>query len=83
MATWYGIDDITFHYNGKWSPTRITFEGVTDSSCEVVEDTMWKRFISVSSNITDDAFEKYMIDNVDEVKNLIRKYRASTDSGDQ
>lgn len=78
MAKWYGIEGIEFHYNGMCADPTITFEGITDDANIDVEGTMWERYTDEHEGEDDfgQHFERYMFENSDEVRDLIRMARG-------
>lgn len=79
MANWYGIPDIEFHFGGPINDSMITYDGITDYSGVVVEETMWERFTTDDYGIPiehdESLFDQYMRDNADEVRYLIELAR--------
>ena len=84
MSKWYGIDGVEFVVTlPRDSDNRILFEGVEDDSNVIVEGTMWERFSDEfpASNFDsawdyEDRFVRYMNENEEEVKDLIRMARG-------
>lgn len=70
---WYGIDGIAFHHGGIAADPEITYRGVTDNSCVIVEMTMRERYTEERGSDADpwDEFEDYMRENAEEVYMLI------------
>lgn len=76
LPNWYGIEGIKFIWHGEWSDPEIEYKG-RRCSCYVVEDTMWERWIyDDDDNLIperekdEEGFEKYMLENADEVREL-------------
>ena len=84
MANWYGIAGIEFIVTSpRNSDNRILFEGVEDDSSVIVEDTMWERYNEdfPAADYDDErdyetGFVRYMNENAEEVKDLIRMARG-------
>lgn len=77
LPDWYGITDIGFIWHGEWSDPEIEYEGKRINA-NIIEDTMWERWIYDDDGILIDGrkndvegFEKFMLDNKDEVYELI------------
>jgi hypothetical protein len=73
---WYGIEGIKFIWHNEWADPEIEYKG-RRCSCYVVENTMWERWIyDDNDNLIperekdEEGFEKYMLENADEVKEL-------------
>jgi len=76
LPNWYGIEGIKFIWHNKWADPEIEYKG-RRCSCYVVENTMWERWIyDDNDNLIperekdEEGFEKYMLENADEVKEL-------------
>ena len=76
LPNWYGIEGIGFVWHNEWADPEIEYNG-RRCSCFIVEDTMWERWIHddydnfVPERETDfEGFEKYMLDNADDVREL-------------
>lgn len=76
LPNWYGIEGIKSIWINSWADPQIEYKG-RRCSCYVVEDTMWERWIHddddnlIPERENDtDGFEKYMLENADEVREL-------------
>ena len=84
MINWYGIAGIEFIITSpRDSDNHILFEGVEDDSNVIVEGTMWERYNEgfppsdfASADDYETHFFRYMNENADEVKDLIRMARG-------
>lgn len=84
MANWYGIAGVEFITTSpRDSDNHILFEGVEDDSNVIVEGTMWERYNEDfppsgfdSADDYETRFVRYMSENSDEVKDLIRMARG-------
>ena len=67
---WYGIEGIKYHFINSWADPEIIWKG-RRCSCYEVEDTMWAEYLADGGDENDDkAFDKYMLDNADWVREL-------------
>ena len=76
LPNWYGIEGIKFIWHNTQSDPEIEYKGKR-CSCYIVEDTMWERWIHDNDdNLIPErerdfeGFDKFMKENVDEVKEL-------------
>ena len=84
MSNWYGIAGIEFIVTvPRDSDNHILFEGMEDDSNVIVEGTMWERFSDEfpasnfdSADDYETCFVRYMNENADDVKDLIRMARG-------
>lgn len=77
LPNWYGIDDIGFTWHGEWNDPEIEYKGKRINA-NIIEDSMWERWIRdddgklIDGRENDvEGFEKFMLDNKDEVHELI------------
>lgn len=73
---WYGIENIKFIWHNEWADPTLVYKG-KEFSCSYVEDTMWERYTHdddgnyIKERGDDlDGFDKYMLENKDEVYEL-------------
>lgn len=66
---WYGIPGVKFIWRGWYSDPEIEYKRKR-CSCYIVEDTMWERFREETNSEDEEMFDKYMLDNKDEVYEL-------------
>ena len=84
MSNWYGIAGVELVVTvPRDSDNNIRFEGVTDNSNVIVESTMWERYNEDfppsgfdSADDYETCFVRYMNENADDVKDLIRMARG-------
>ena len=77
LPNWYGFTDIGFVWHNEWSDPEIEYKGKRINA-NIIKDSMWERWIyNNDGNLIDgrendvEGFEKFMLDNKDEVYELI------------
>lgn len=85
LPDWYGISDVGFIWHGEWNDPEIEYKGKRINA-NIIEDSMWDRWIRDDDGKLidgrehdDDGFEKFMLDNKDEVYELIELAMESED----
>ena len=75
LPSWYGIDDIGFTWHGEWNDPEYKGKRI---NANIIEDSMWDRWIRdddgklIDGRENDvEGFERFMLDNKDEVYELI------------
>ena len=69
LPNWYGIKGIKYRFINEWADPEIIYKG-RRCSCYVVEDTMWERFLEEGNPQDIDAFDAYMLEHADNVREL-------------
>lgn len=70
LPDWYGLTGVGFVWHGEWSDPEIEYKGKRINA-NIIEDSMWDRWIRDDNGKLIDGFEKFMLDNKDEVYELI------------
>ena len=77
LPNWYGFTDIGFVWHNEWSDPEIEYKGKRINA-NIIKDSMWECWIyNNDGNLIDgrendvEGFEKFMLDNKDEVYELI------------
>ena len=73
----YGISDVGFVWHNEWSDPEIEYKGKRINA-NIIKDSMWEHWIHddygnlIEGKESDvEGFEKFMLDNTDEVYELI------------
>lgn len=78
LPNWYGIKDVKYVWHGEWSDAEILYKGNLINST-IIENSMiesYRDYLDENNIIDDnyDNFDKYMLDNKDEVIEFCEMY---------